>query len=439
MSRRPNARAEALPVEDDAPTDLPTAGTPGRRRGPHLRLTPREPDELRGGLWYCLKVFLALRVGLSLLGVAALGLLPHFPLQVNPLPGLGDVPGPVPVPGWPAAAVTPGWHNLVTAFERFDALWFLRIASHGYARADGSAAFYPLYPLATRAASFILGGHPLAGALVVSNAAFLGALMMLFVLARAEIGDERARRTVLYLALFPTSFFFLAPYSEALFLLLVLVCLWGARRRRWWMAAAAGALAAATRNFGALLILPVAVEAVQQHRRDDAPLLAPLLWSAGPASGTGAYFLYWRLKAHDLLYPVHQQANWERHLADPLVTLWRGTRYAFGYPGSYAIGYHSLDWLVVAPVLVLGVYGLWKLRPLYSAYLWASVLAPLAYVFDGRPLMSMPRFAAVLFPVPWALALWTGRSRGRREAAVALSSGMLVLLFVLFANWLYVF
>jgi len=53
--------------------------------------------------------------------------------------------------------------------------------------------------------------------------------------------------------------------------------------------------------------------------------------------------------------------------------------------------------------------------------------------------MSMPRFAAVLFPVPWALALWTGRSRGRREAAVALSSGMLVLLFVLFANWLYVF
>jgi hypothetical protein len=384
------------------------------------------------------KVFLWLRVGLSLLGVAALGLLPHFPLQVNHLP-VGDVPGPVPVPGWPAAAVTPGWHNLVTAFERFDALWFLRIASHGYAKADGSAAFYPLYPLATRAVSFVLGGHPLAGALLVSNAAFLGALLMLFVLARSEIGDERARRTVLYLALFPTSFFFLAPYSEALFLLLVLVSLWGARRRRWWVAGLAGALAAATRNLGVLLILPLAVEAIHQHRRDDEPLGAPLLWSVVPAFGAAAYFAYWRLKAHDLLYPLHQQANWDRHLANPLVTLWRGTRFAFGYPGSYPIGYHTLDWLVVAPVLVIGVYGLRKLRPVYSVYLWATFLPPLAYVFDGRPFMSMPRFAVVLFPVPWALGVWTGRSRGRHETVVGLSASLLALLFVLFVNWLYVF
>ena len=48
-------------------------------------------------------------------------------------------------PGWPAHAVTPGWHNVFTSWEREDALWFLRIATGGYDDGDGSAAFFPLF------------------------------------------------------------------------------------------------------------------------------------------------------------------------------------------------------------------------------------------------------------------------------------------------------
>src|SRR5439155_3130999 len=174
----------------------------------------RHDIRLRDGFLHCLKVFLAMRVILSLIALFAVAVLPN--LAVLKGPAGYALPGPVDVPGWPAHAITPGWHNLVTAWERFDALWYLKIAAHGYANHDGSAAFFPLYPLVIRWVSWALGGHPLAAALLVSNAAFLAALVMLYALTARETSVEVARRATVYLAAFPTAFFFLAPYSESL-------------------------------------------------------------------------------------------------------------------------------------------------------------------------------------------------------------------------------
>src|SRR4051812_29226269 len=173
------------------------------------------------GVRYCLLVFLGVRIGLSILAVAAMGTLPHTVTPVSP-------------PGWPSPPYDgSSLHILVTAWERADGLWFLRIADGGYGLGDGSAAFFPLYPLAIRAVSWLLGGHPLPAALLVSNLSFLGALIVLYRLTVREISVPAARTAVLLLALFPTSFFFFAPLSESLFLLLA-VGSFSAARRRWW-------------------------------------------------------------------------------------------------------------------------------------------------------------------------------------------------------------
>ncbi|HEX6382326.1 MAG TPA: mannosyltransferase family protein, partial [Acidimicrobiia bacterium] len=203
------------------------------------------------GIRYCLAVFLSVRVALSVLALLAVALLPHS----SAIGEAAGIPVPVNVPGWPAPTITPGWHNLITAWERFDALWFLRIATAGYTPGDGSAAFFPLYPMLIRVLSPVLGGHPLAAGLLISNAAFLGALVVLYFLSSSEFDEQVARRTILYLTIFPSAYFFLAPYSESLFLLLVVSSLWAARRGKWWLAGVAGALAAATRNVGVLLVL----------------------------------------------------------------------------------------------------------------------------------------------------------------------------------------
>lgn len=402
---------------------MKTAERPAARRD-------ADPDVERArilrGIGYCAWVFLGLRVGLSVVALAGVGLLPAIDNSVGP-------------PGWPASEVTPGWHNLVTAWERFDALWFLRIATAGYVDGDGSAVFFPLFPLLIRGLS--VGGHPLAAAFLVSHAAAFGSMVVLYFLTAGEFDERTARRTVLYLALFPTSFFLLAPYSESLFLLLVLVSLWAARRRWWWAAGLAGAAASATRNLGVLLVIPLAVEAVHQwrERRNRRALLVGLLWSAVAAAGALAYLAYWQASAGDFLAPIHQQENWQREGSFPLATLARGTVEAFRWVGQYPGGYHLLDWLIAVPAVLAAAWVAFRTRPVFGAYTVISVAAPLSYVFVPRPFMSLPRFLLVVFPILWPWAVFGLRRRGIHEVVVAVSAGLLTLLTVLFVNWYYVF
>jgi hypothetical protein len=67
-----------------------------------------------------------------------------------------------------------------------------------------------------------------------------------------------------------------------------------------------------------------------------------------------------------------------------------------------------------------------------------SLLLPLTLAFDGRPLLSLPRFVVVVFPLFWALARLAERWRVH-DAVVATSAAGLGLLSVLFVNWYYIF
>ncbi|HET8527109.1 MAG TPA: mannosyltransferase family protein [Actinomycetota bacterium] len=376
-------------------------------------------------LRFCLVAFVGLRVAMFVIGVVGVTLFP-------PLRGVG-------VPGWPAPASDPGWQNAFTAWERFDALWFLRIAESGYRLRDGSAAFFPLYPLAIRGLSFALGGHPLAAATIVSNAAFWGGLVVTYLLTASELSERAARTTVLLMCAFPTAHFFLMPYSESLFLLLSVTAFWGARRRRWAVAGAAGALAALTRSIGVLIAPALVIEALHQRAERRGPSWPGFLAAAAVGFGLIAYLGWWWLRAGEWLAPARFQANWERSFSWPWVTLWDGTRDAFGYLDQLNGGYWLIDWLIVIPMLAASVYALVRLRPAYRVYLWSSLLIPLAFVFSDRPLMSMPRFVLPLFPAFWGLALGLERLRIPRAAALAVGAAGLGILSVLTVNWYYIF
>lgn len=386
-----------------------------------------ERERIRRGLRYCLWVFLGLRVGLSVLALAGVALLPTLE--------------PVGVPGWDAHETTQGWHNLVTAWERFDALWFLRIADSGYYLTDQSAVFFPGYPLAIRFVSTLLGGHPLAAGLLISHLATLGSFVLLYFLTTSEWGERVARRTVLYLAVFPTSFFLLAPYSEALFLFLVLLTLWAARRGRWELAGLGGIGASATRNIGVLLVLPLLTEAFMRfrERKSTKELTRAVLWSLFAAGGAIAYLAFCQRFFGDWQAPLSQQSTWQRQAIFPIGTVLKGTAEAFRFPGLYPGGYHLLDWLIVMPALVVCGWVVMRARPMFSVYVVASLLAPLSYAFLHRPFMSIPRFLLPLFPLLWVMAIWAERRKGVHEVYLAVSGALLGVMLLLFVNWYYVF
>jgi hypothetical protein len=382
---------------------------------------------LRDGLRQSVAVFLGVRAGAFLLSLVGTTLI--APRSSPPLPV---------VPGWPIAPITIGWHNLATALERQDAAWYLRIATHGYAPGDGSAAFFPLYPMAIRAVAWLPSIGPLGASLLVSNLAFLGALVMLHGLTRIEgMSDAAARRTILFIAVFPTAFFFLAPYSEALFLLLSVSTFWFARRDRWGAAALTGALAALTRSIGVLLIPALVVEAVVRSRgsRTLGPRLGARL-GAALAVGIGplAYFAYWSARFGDPWAPYHAQERWGRDPTFPLASLVDGIRLAASL-GSY----WAVDALVLGIVIAAVLAGVGWIRSPYLVYAAASLLLPLSDPLLGRPLLSMPRFVVVIFPAFWVLALAVERKRLPESLVTGTFAAGYGILALLFVNWWHIF
>lgn len=112
---------------------------------------------------------------------------------------------------------------------------------------------------------------------------------------------------------------------------------------------------------------------------------------------------------------------------------------AFGGLGVQDPGYWIIDVLIVGAVLVAVVVGIRRLPTAYVVYSIGSILIPLSYPFPSRPLLSMPRFVAVIFPAFWVMADATERRRIPNTAIVtgfAMGYGLLA---VLFMNWWYIF
>jgi Mannosyltransferase (PIG-V) len=385
------------------------------------------PHRLRDGLRPCLLVFLAARIGLSLVSVIAVDL-------VEPLP-------PVDVPRRTAPPATSGWHNAIDATERQDAVWYLRLADDGWSDDDASAAFFPLYPLTVRAVAWILPGawpgDELMAALLVSNVAFLGALLALFALTADAFGERVARRAIVVAALFPTAFFFLAPYTESLFLFLSILAFRAARWDRWGHVAVAGALAALTRSVGILLIPALLVEAFSAKRGRSGSRRALAGRAAGAAAislGPLSWFAWWGLAHGNWLAPLDAQRQWGRELQPPWVSLTHAIDLAWSFRS-----YWLLDLVLVSIAIVGLALAVPALRVSEITYGCLSLLLPLVDPFWDRPLLSVPRFAVVVFPALWGLS---GAGLGRavpRALVTAVLAGGWVLCAVLFVNWRHLF
>jgi hypothetical protein len=180
------------------------------------------------------------------------------------------------------------------------------------------------------------------------------------------------------------------------------------------MAALMGALAALTRSIGLVLVLGLAIEAIQRTREDGRPLVPRLAASAAVAMGPALYFLYWSVVHQDAMAPFEAQETWQRVFTFPLATLVQAGRYALRY-GSYWL----IDALVVGVVLVAVLAGIRWLRWGYLAYALASVV--------------------VLFPAFWVMARAVERRRLPQPLLVASFAGGYALLGALFINWWHVF
>ncbi|MEA2127955.1 MAG: hypothetical protein QOJ85_846 [Solirubrobacteraceae bacterium] len=345
---------------------------------------------------------------------------------------------------------------LAAPLGRWDSVWYLAIAGSGYG--DGAReAFFPLYPLLVRIAGAPVGSALVGGAL--ASTALLGvALVVLHRLVTLDHDRAVARNAVLVTALFPMSFFFSAVYGESLFLALSIGAVYAARRERWAWAGALGGLAAMTRSAGVVLLVPLALiylwDVGRPSLRARRRLRADVLWLGLVPLGLAAYCGFLALQGLDALAPFHAQEVWFRSFAGPFGGVWDGTVAAvqgarqllsgarapvyFTAAGGdpLLVARHNVElfaWLVLGTVAVVGA--LRRLPVAYGAYLVVALALPLSYPVAPQPLMSLPRFLAVLFPLAIWLALWmTGRAWRERLVVAGFAAGLAIYTGI-FATW----
>ncbi len=317
------------------------------------------------------------------------------------------------------------WHAFFASLGDWDATWYQWIAQNGYDPSIGhgnTAAFFPLYPALWWPLT-LLPGPPTLWATLLSSLLFGAALCLLYRITEGRYDQAMARRTVLYLAIFPLSFVFSLPYAESLFLVCVLGSFALTWYGRWWWGCAVGALAVLARPVGVALI-PALAWRRYRERGLELHAFLPLLLLPAAELGFFAY-LYWR--TGDPMAHFHAQVRgWGRGISVlPVVVV----KTAWDTVNSGHLRY------VVHLAFTLLWCGLWyhawrRLR-MPAEYLIFSALLILLPTTGGL-IVSMGRFGMVGFPLFWALADLGRDERVDTAVKIAFPLMMATLIFITF-------
>ncbi len=324
------------------------------------------------------------------------------------------------------SAVGHEWASDIWWLDRFslwDSYHFIRIATLGYLPPGLDCcdqAYFPGYPLLMAALAPLTGGNVTAAGLLISLIAGAVAAGLLWTLVAEDSrgGPVAARRAVTLMALAPTGFFFVAVYTEALFLALALGAWVLATRRHWWLAGLLAALATGVRVNGLFLAAALVVLYAVQWHHDGRPRPRLDVLALGlPALSVAAFVLH----LHSLTgswdaWREAEHRGWNRATASPwegLTTAWTSM---MDSPDAWLAASRAADIAAVLLGVALCILLARQRRWPELTYLALTV----GVVLCSNLWVSTPRYALTWFPAYLAIATMRDNTAYRRAYAVGL-------------------
>jgi hypothetical protein len=310
----------------------------------------------------------------------------------------------------------------------FDGVHYVSIAREGYGYLQ--EAFFPFYPSLINIVEKITPNYVLAG-ILISSLSFLGSLFLLKDLLKDYgVNKKTIKNTLLWLVLFPTSFYFVSVYTESLFLFLVLLSFWLARKKQWLMAGIAAAFASNTRLVGIFLVPALAYdyytqsavrnmkERMETVSQGISQRLRPKYWwhfiktrakhlknigfiSLGSA-GLLKYMLTLQRRTGDALRFVYVQSEFGANRTPKELILiyqvvWRYIKMIFTVdPQSFLYFNVWLEFLISLLFIFLIIYG-WLKYEIKNGWMIFAAFSFLLPTVTGT-FSSMPRYVLVCFP-----------------------------------------
>ena|SRR5690349_4896828 len=320
-------------------------------------------------------------------------------------------------PGTPGITIVTSLSRFILdPWYRWDVVYYAEIVRNGYQPGAPTTNFHPLYPWLSAIVAVVIR-EPVLSLLLVASLAGLLLTVQFYRLAKLDLDDQQAWQATALLLVWPASVALFLPYTESLFLLLSVYCLYTARHRKFWLAGLAGALATLTRQQGLFLALPVAWEMWEASERRWSSSLRKCLPLFLMPAAYAAWIVYRAVAINDvhpdfsslqkflhtvMISPSSYEITDQHAFLPPWLTVWRAMK-VFWRGGAASDSYINVS----LSVTFIGLFVLsWRyLRASYRVYCVAIFLVALSfYAGDINPLLALPRHLVLAFPVFIGLA-----------------------------------
>jgi hypothetical protein len=329
-------------------------------------------------------------------------------------------------PGWDA---NPYLRFIVGPWYRWDACWYLYIAHEGYQYLNPGVSFAPLYPAMIRGLATLLGGQYILSGMIISQLSLLGVCYLLYDEFKKFSDPGVAHRAIRYFLGFPTVFFLFIPFSESLFLFLLVLCWRAGRDEKWWLAGIFGALATLTRFTGIVICVPLLY--LWFRSKGNRKLLKLFSLGSIPLA-----FLLWNVFTKQVYGVFPWEAigqTWDRNIGWPWEELIWSIKTISTHGGlKFYFLYNDLFMILLFTAIVIRMP---KVLPVEYTILSAGfVLLYLAGRTSDPPLMSVSRYLLSVFPGFFVMANW-GNSKTFHLIWTIFSFMWLLFLTGMFVSW----
>lgn len=302
--------------------------------------------------------------------------------------------------GWLYCTVNGVNKTISELFAVWDAGYYWSIIEKGYGwlpnfeNLQGQWAFFPLYPMVCRVVYKMF--HLTAGAvgMLVSSICILIAMYFSVKYMRLTRKDNDSDLPIILFLLGPYAFYFQSCYTEAMYMMFIILFFYCLKKNWLFRAAVAAALASATRLTGVLLVFPFILHLYYcQYEKISLKKIGTfivtvfrspkmLLFILICPSGTFSYMYYLYQKIGDVWAFSNVQIGWRVHnnLIYGLKKLWDGL------VGTDGIRFTYTAWIVMLGLVILAV--LYKEKRYEEGIFY--LLSMLVPMMSG--LFSMPRF-----------------------------------------------
>lgn len=317
-------------------------------------------------------------------------------------------------------------------WANFDGIHYLTIAEHGY---TNQARFFPLFPMLIKALTGISVGSQIFVGMLIVTLSFYLALKVLQKLIELDFSKEISMKTILFLLIFPASFFFVSVYSESLFLLLTLLAFYFARKKMWLLSIVCAMFVMATRFVGVAILPALIYEFVKKEginiKKLPLFLFIPL--------GLVLYSIFNYYQWGSFFYFITAQGELGNSRSVSSIILFPQTIYRYIKILS-TVSINSYDWAIALLELTsflfvsLLLYFAWK-KKIRTSYL-IFALINLAIITSTGTFSGLPRYILTIFPIFMVLSLINNKLF--KFAYVAISPILLFVLLMLFSRGYFV-